>query len=83
MIEFSPYAYAFHEDPYPIYQRLRDEAPVYRSPDGDFYALSHHADVMAAFKDVQRFSNDHGVSIDPGARGEVARLGTSFLATVA
>ena len=31
MIEFSPYAYAFHEDPYPLYARLREEAPVYHN----------------------------------------------------
>ena len=27
VIEFSPYAYAFHEDPYPLYARLRDDLP--------------------------------------------------------
>jgi cytochrome P450 len=80
MVEFSPYAYEFHEDPYPLYQRLRDEAPVYHNVDGDFWALSRHADVLAAFKDVKRFSNIHGVSIDPAARGAAARIGTSFLA---
>lgn len=24
----DPYDYDFHEDPYPYYQRLRDEAPL-------------------------------------------------------
>jgi len=81
MVEFSPYAYEFHEDPYPLYQRLRDEAPVYHNADVDFWALSRHADVLAAFKDAKRFSNSHGVSIDPAARGPAARAGTSFLAT--
>ncbi len=80
MVEFSPYAYEFHEDPYPLYARLREEAPVYHNAEGDFWALSRHADVMAAFKDTQRFSNSHGVSIDPAARGAASRLGTSFLA---
>ena len=28
---YSPYHYEIHEDPYPTYQRLRDEAPVYRN----------------------------------------------------
>lgn len=80
MVHFSPYAYEFHEDPYPIYRQLRDEAPVYHDPEADFWALSRHADVLAAFKDPKRFSNRHGVSIDPAARGPAARAGTSFLA---
>ena len=81
MVEFSPYAYEFHEDPYPLYRRLREEAPVYHNADVDFWALSRHADILAAFKDPKRFSNSHGVSIDPAARGPGARAGTSFLAT--
>ncbi|GAB44906.1 putative cytochrome P450, partial [Gordonia terrae NBRC 100016] len=28
-LPFDPYAYGFHEDPYPTYSRLRAEAPVY------------------------------------------------------
>ena len=28
-IPFDPYAYDFHEDPYPTYARLREQAPVY------------------------------------------------------
>jgi len=81
MVEFSPYAYAFHEDPFPIYARLREEAPVHHNRELDFWALSHHADVLAAFKDVETFSNSHGVSIDPTARGPHARAVTSFIAT--
>lgn len=80
MVEFSPYAYEFHEDPFPLYERMRRKAPVYHNRDFDFWALSRHADVLAAFKDVKRFSNCHGVSIDPSARGPNARTGTSFLA---
>jgi len=79
MVEFSPYAYEFHEDPYPIYRLLREEAPVYHNEKMDFWAISRHADVLAAFKDPKRFSNSHGVSIDPTARGPGARAGTSFL----
>ncbi|HIF92443.1 MAG TPA: cytochrome P450 [Myxococcales bacterium] len=80
MIEFSPYAYEVHEDPYPLYARLRAEAPVYRNEELDFWALARHADVLAAFKDTKRFSNRFGVSIDPSSYGPRARLGTSFLA---
>jgi cytochrome P450 len=80
MIEFNPYAYEVHEDPYPFYTQLRAEAPVHRNEALDFWAIARHADVLAAFKDVKRFSNRFGVSIDPAAYGPHARIGTSFLA---
>jgi hypothetical protein len=80
VIEFSPYAYSFHEDPYPVYARLRDEAPVYHNAADGFYSLARHADVLAAFKAPKLFSNSRGVSIDPSARRGGARAGMSFLA---
>jgi cytochrome P450 len=79
-VAFDPYAYEIHEDPYPVYARLREHAPVFRSEAHDFCALSRHADVLAAFKDTRRFSNDHGVSLDPESWGPQAIAGTSFLA---
>ena len=77
---YDPYAYEIHEDPYPTYRRLRDEAPVYRNDERNFWALSRHADVMAAFRDSERFSNAQGVSIDPAASGPHAHRTMSFLA---
>ena len=56
-VTYSPYAYEIHEDPYPAYARLRTEAPVYRNEDFDFWALSRHEDVLAAFRNVDGFSN--------------------------
>jgi len=79
-VEYNPYAYEIHEDPYPTYAALREQAPVYRNEELDFWALSRHADVLAAFKDTARFSNDHGVSLDPESWGPQAIAGTSFLA---
>ena len=64
-VTYSPYAYEIHEDPYPVYARLRAEAPVYRNEELDFWALSRHADVLAAFRNVDGFSNAQGVSLDP------------------
>jgi cytochrome P450 len=77
---FDPYAYEVHEDPYPVYARLRDEAPVYHNPERSFWALSRHADVMEAFRDSVRFSSADGVSIDPAASGPQAERTMSFLA---
>jgi cytochrome P450 len=80
LIEFNPYDYAVHDDPYPFYARLREQAPVYRNEELDFWALSRHADVLSAFRDATRFSNCFGVSLDPASYGPHARFGTSFLA---
>ena len=42
MVElFNPYEYAFHEDPYPTYARLRAEAPVYRNEQFDLIVIIH------------------------------------------
>jgi cytochrome P450 len=79
-VTFSPYGYEIHEDPYPVYARLRDEAPVYRNEEHDFWALSRHADVTAAFRDPARFSSANGVSLDPAAWGPHAHRTMSFLA---
>lgn len=78
MIEYDPFAYAVHEDPYPLYKCLRDEAPVYHSERLGFWALSRHADVLAALKDVQRFSSRHGVALESMGPGAAATM--SFLA---
>ncbi len=79
-VTYSPYAYEIHEDPYPVYARLRSEAPVYRNDEFDFWALSRHQDVLAAFRNVDAFSNSHGVSLDPSAFGPDAHKVMSFLA---
>ncbi|MWK33379.1 cytochrome P450 [Actinomadura sp. J1-007] len=77
---YSPYDYAVHEDPYPIYARLRDEAPLYRNDELGFWALSRHADVAAAFRDHATFSSANGVSLEPSAWGPHAHKTMSFLA---
>ncbi len=79
-VVYNPYAYGMHEDPYPTYARLRSEAPVYRSDEFDFWALSRHEDVIGAFRNVDAFSNAYGVSLDPSAFGPDAHRTMSFLA---
>ena len=46
----------FSQDPYPLYARLREQQPLYRSPQGITH-LSRYADVDAALRDL-RLSND-------------------------
>ncbi|HEY6857783.1 MAG: cytochrome P450 [Mycobacterium sp.] len=76
----DPYDYDFHEDPYPYYRRLRDEAPLYRNEDLGFWALSRHHDVHQGFRNSSTLSNRDGVSLDPVSRGRHASKTMSFLA---
>jgi cytochrome P450 len=76
----DPYDYDFHEDPYPYYKRLRDEAPLYRNDEQQFWALSRHTDVVQGFRNSTTLSNKHGVSLDPISRNEHAHRVMSFLA---
>ena len=76
----DPYDYDFHEDPYPYYKRLRDEAPLYRNEDLNFWALTRHADVHKGFRNSVELSNKLGVSLDPISRTPEAYRTMSFLA---
>jgi cytochrome P450 len=76
----DPYSYDFHEDPYPYYKRLRDEAPLYRNEELGFWALSRHSDVLQGFRNSTALSNKFGVSLDPASRGPHASKTMSFLA---
>ncbi|GAS92272.1 cytochrome P450 [Mycolicibacterium brisbanense] len=77
---FDPYDYDLHEDPYPYYRRLRDEAPLYRNDTLNFWALSRHSDVLRGFRNSTALSNKHGVSLDPISRNDEAHRVMSFLA---
>lgn len=60
----NPYDPAFAEDPYPIYRRLRDDAPVFHNEALNFWALSRFEDVMDAHRDHVSFSSAGGVTIE-------------------
>jgi cytochrome P450 len=63
-VDFDPYSDVFFNDPYDVYRRLRDEAPVYRNDHYGFYALSRYDDVVAAHRDWKTFTSTHGITID-------------------
>ncbi|GAB7141507.1 cytochrome P450 [Mycobacterium riyadhense] len=76
----DPYDYDFHEDPYPYYRRLRDEAPLYHNEQLKFWALSRHQDVLQGFRNSTSLSNVYGVSLDPSSRTSEAYRVMSMLA---
>ena len=54
---YDPYDAALNLDPYPMFARLREEAPLYFNATHDFYALSRFHDVAAALVDHQTYSS--------------------------
>lgn len=79
-IVYSPFDAETNADPYPVYARLRAEAPLYHNAELGFWALSRHADVSAALADSALLSSDHGPMLEAGASGPEARRFLSFVA---
>ena len=73
-LDFDPFSDVFFNDPYPTYRRLRDEAPVFYSENYDFYAISRHADVTAAYRNVEVFSSSRGVDLNTIKNGFMNRI---------
>ncbi len=63
-LSWDPISPELRVDPYPLWKRLRDEAPVYRNDEYDFYALSRFHDIEAASRDPQTFSSNHGTTLE-------------------
>ncbi|OBH89597.1 cytochrome P450 [Mycobacterium sp. E2733] len=57
---YDPYNVELNADPYPLFRRLREEAPLSYNEQHDFYALSRFEDVHAALNDHETFSSARG-----------------------
>lgn len=79
-LQYSPYDFDVHNDPYPYYAKLREQAPVFRNETDNFWALSRHADVLAALRDSDRFSSRNGLRMEPAFWGPQAEQFFSFVA---
>jgi cytochrome P450 len=63
-VRFDPYDVELIADPYPMFARLRDEAPLYYNAEYDFFALSRFADVNKAVIDHGTYSSARGVILE-------------------
>jgi hypothetical protein len=59
MVHYDPFSAEVMEDPYPVYARLRAEAPVYKLEKYDAWALSR-------FEDVWTLSSEPSLSVAQG-----------------
>jgi hypothetical protein len=66
VVGFNPYSYEFHDDPFPVYRRLRDGAPCYRDDELGFWALSRYADVVRALHDPDVYCSRFGITLEEG-----------------
>jgi cytochrome P450 len=62
-VVFDPYSDEFYNNPFDIYARMREDAPLYYDEKEDFYALTRHEDVSAAFKDFETYSSARGCDL--------------------
>ena len=63
-VTYDPYSADIRENPYPVYQYLRDEAPIYRHPEKGFYVLSRFADVLGVLHDWETYSSAKGITLE-------------------
>jgi cytochrome P450 len=56
-IYYDPYDVGIDTDPYPVWKRMRAEAPLYYNEKHDFYALSRFDDVERGLLDWETFSS--------------------------
>jgi len=56
-LSYDPYDVDISADPFPVFRRLREEAPLYYNAQHDFYAVSRADDVERVLVDWRRFSN--------------------------
>lgn len=63
-VYYDPYDLELNKDPYPMFARIRDEAPLYYNATHDFYALSRYDDVNRGLIDWETFSSARGAIME-------------------
>ncbi|MCT7660647.1 cytochrome P450 [Mycobacterium deserti] len=61
---YDPWHADLNADPYPMFKRFRDEAPLYYNEVHDFYAVSRFDDVNRTLVDFRTFSSARGAVLE-------------------
>ncbi|WP_193047009.1 cytochrome P450 [Mycolicibacterium baixiangningiae] len=64
LLNYDPWDAELNADPYPMFKRLRDEAPLYFNEVHDFYAVSRFDDASRILVDHQSFSSARGAVLE-------------------
>jgi cytochrome P450 len=59
-VYFDPYNPEITANPYPVYRRMREEAPLYYNEQYDFFAVSRFTDVEKGLQDHETYSSVRG-----------------------
>jgi cytochrome P450 len=63
-VYYDPYDVVLNADPYPMFRRLREEAPLYYNAQHEFYAFSRFTDVDKSLVDHGTFSSARGAILE-------------------
>ena len=63
-LHYDPYDIEMNINPFPMFARLREEAPLYYNAEHDFYALSRFDDVNKAVIDHETFISGRGALLE-------------------
>jgi cytochrome P450 len=61
---YDPYDFDIDDDPYPIWRRLRQEAPIYHNEKLNFFALSRFSDVSSELGNWETYRSGRGTTMD-------------------
>lgn len=77
MFRFDPFSSETDANPFPAYQRLRDEFPCFWSEEANMWVLSRFADIVSALNDWSTFSSAQGNMMTELPNRAGATLGTT------
>jgi cytochrome P450 len=63
-VYYDPFDFDIDENPYPIWKRLRDEAPLYHNDKYNFYALSRYEDISRELTNWEAYRSGRGTTMD-------------------
>ena len=61
---YDPYDPDIDDNPYPVWKRMRQEAPLYYNEKYNFYALSRYEDVARELPNWQTYRSGRGTTAD-------------------
>jgi cytochrome P450 len=77
-LHWDPFNHTLHENAFPTWKRMRDEAPLYYNEQYDFYALSRFEDCLNTYVDWGNYSSAQGDILEI-IRGGQAAFTTSLM----
>ena len=70
-VVFDPFSEEFFTNPFDIYRRMREDAPLYYDEKEDFYALTRHEDVAARAQGLRDLLVNPWLRPGDGAQGHL------------